>query len=91
MPATSIFAILEEASAFFERGSVGYSPAARSGGYDGLELRSLRWQMEPLAVSSVASSFFEDRALFPACSATFDSALLMRQIAHEWHACACPC
>jgi hypothetical protein len=89
LPATSIFASLEEASAFFKHGSVGISPAARAGAYDGVELRSLRWQMEPLLVSRVASSFFDDRALFPAGSATFDSALLMRQIEHEWHACGC--
>ena len=28
-------------------------------------------------------------ALFPAGPATVDSALLMRQVAHAWHACAC--
>lgn len=91
MPATSIFTSLEEASGFFERGAVGYSPAARPGAYDGLELRSSTWQVEPLAVTRVESSFFEDRQLFPAGSATLDCALLMRRIAHEWRARACPC
>jgi hypothetical protein len=91
LPATSIFSSTDEASAFFARGSVGYSPATRSGAFDGLELRTLRWQVEPLAVTHVESSFFADRALFPTDSAAFDSALLMRHIAHEWHAHPCLC
>jgi hypothetical protein len=41
--------------------------------------------MEALAVDRVESSFFAERALFPAGSAVFDCALLMRQIVHEWH------
>ncbi|HEV8190240.1 MAG TPA: hypothetical protein VGP82_01970 [Ktedonobacterales bacterium] len=36
LPMTSLFGILQEASGFFERGSVGYSPASRSGTYDGI-------------------------------------------------------
>jgi hypothetical protein len=91
LPTTSIFASLDEASSFFERGSVGYSPAARPGTYDGLELRSVNWHVDPLAVSSVTSSFFEDLTLFPAGSVAFDSALLMRHIAHEWCARATMC
>jgi hypothetical protein len=86
LPETSIFASLDEASSFFERGSVGYSPAVEPGTYDSLELRSVNWRVEPLAVSSVTSSLFDDRALFPDGSVAFDSALLMRHIAHEWYA-----
>jgi hypothetical protein len=86
LPATSLFASLEEASDFFERGAVGYSPSARSGDYHALELRSFGWRVEPLAVTNVQSSFFADRELFPAGSAEFDCALLMRQIEHEWYA-----
>lgn len=63
----------------------------RSGADDSAELRSLRWQLEPPAVIRVASNCFADRVLFPAGSATFDSALPLRQIAHEWHACPCAC
>jgi hypothetical protein len=36
----------------------------------------------------VYSSYFADKALFPAGSITFDCALLMRDIAHEWQAAA---
>ena len=43
-----------------------------------------RWEVEPLAVTSVRSSFFDDRSVFPAGSIEFDCALLMRGIDHEW-------
>jgi hypothetical protein len=85
LPAGSVFPSLQEASEFFERGSVGYSVTARPGEFDGLELRSFRWQVVPLEVGRVESSFFDNRALFPAGSVEFDSALLMRGIEHEWH------
>ena len=86
MPAGSVFSSLAAASAFFERGALGYSATARPGVFDGLELRSLAWKVEPLAVSAVESSFFEDRRRFPAGSTEFDCALVMRDVAHEWHA-----
>jgi hypothetical protein len=85
LPATSIFPSLAAASDFFERGALGYSPARQPGQFDGLELRSLRWQMEPLSVEFVESNFFGDEQLFPAGSTNFDCALLMRGIHHEWH------
>ena len=85
LPETSVFGSLGEASTFFERGSLGYSATARPGEFDGLELRSFGWRVEPLAVRRVESSFFEDRSRFPAGSVEFDCALLMRGIEHEWH------
>jgi hypothetical protein len=85
LPRTSVFASLQEASDFFARGALGYSVTARPGEFDGLELRSFGWQVSPLAVTRVESSFFEDRTLFPEGSAVFDCALLMRGIRHEWH------
>src|SRR5262245_19594709 len=84
-PRDSLFASLAEASTFFARGSLGYSATRRRGVYDGLELRTQTWQVEPLKVRRAASSFFADPALFPAGSVEFDCALLMRHIAHEWH------
>jgi hypothetical protein len=86
LPAGSVFRSVEEASAFFEAGSLGYSATARAGVYDGLELRSLAWSVEPLEVTRVESSFFSDPSLFPAGAVDFDCALLMRRIPHEWHA-----
>jgi hypothetical protein len=85
LPPTSIFESLKEASDFFERGSLGYSGTAKPGQFDGLELRSFNWQVQPLAVDKVESSFFDNRSLFPAGSVVFDCALLMRGIEHEWH------
>jgi hypothetical protein len=85
LPAESVFASLQEASAYFEGGSLGYSATRDPRRFDGLELRSRFWRVEPFAVESVASSFFEDPARFPPGSATFDCALLMRGIPHEWH------
>jgi hypothetical protein len=85
LPKTSVFGSLREASEFFERGSLGYSVTARPGEFDGLELRSFNWQVHPLAVEKVESSFFEDPVLFPVDSVHFDCALLMQGINHEWH------
>jgi uncharacterized protein YqjF (DUF2071 family) len=85
LPPTSIFSSVPEASRFFEQGSVGYSVTRKPGEFDGLELRSFTWKVQPLVVEQVESSYFEDQELFPAGSVTFDSALLMQQIEHEWH------
>lgn len=79
---TSVFGSLENASAFFEKGSVGYSPNAQK--FEGMELRTLNWRVSPLTVTQVRSSFFENEALFPKGSVQFDNALLMRAIEHEW-------
>jgi hypothetical protein len=85
LPKTSVFATLEEASAFFQAGSLGYSTTADPARFDGLELRCRTWHVEPLEVDVVRSSFFEDVALFPKGSIEFDCALLMSSIEHEWH------
>jgi hypothetical protein len=85
LPATSVFHSVEDASAFFARGSLGYSVTSRPDRVDGLELRSFRWQVEPLAVESVESSFFADKTRYRPGTVRFDCALLMRDIEHEWH------
>ena len=85
MPSHSVFTTLAEASSFFEQGSLGYSATPQAGRFDGLELRTAGWSVEPLAVRHLASSFFEDAARFPAGSVTFDCALVMRDLEHEWH------
>ena len=85
LPAGSVFPDVPAASAFFEGGSVGYSPGRRPGELDGLELRAMRWAVEPLAVEAGESTFFDDPCRFPPGSTSFDCALLMRGIEHEWH------
>jgi hypothetical protein len=84
LPPSSVFGSLEEASAFFQAGSLGYSATSQPSRFQGLELRCLNWWAEPLEVEEVRSSFFEDESLFPKGSIGFDCALLMRGIEHEW-------
>ncbi len=79
----SIFRTLENASSFFQMGAVGYSPSGNK--FEGLELKTNSWKVEPMSVSKVQSSFFEDESFFPKGSVQFDNALLMTQIEHEWH------
>lgn len=74
-PKDSVFGSLQEASAFFKAGAVGYSP---DGGnkLNGLHLDVFQWQVQPLDVTAVETSFFKD--------ARFDNALLMTNAEHEW-------
>jgi hypothetical protein len=84
LPPTSVFRSLEEASAFFQRGALGYSARSDGRQLDAVSLATEVWQVEPLEVETVASSYFADEARFPRGSAALDSALLMRNIPHEW-------
>jgi hypothetical protein len=86
LPEGSIFASLEEASAFFEPGALGYSVTNEAGKLDSLELRCQNWKVEPLRITRAESSFFDDPQRFPPGVAELDGALLMRDIRHEWYA-----
>lgn len=79
----SIFENIDNASGFFKAGAIGYSPAGKK--FDGIELKTFNWMVEPLNVTSVRSSFFENENVFPKGSIQFDNALLMTEINHEWH------
>ncbi|MFZ0061053.1 MAG: DUF2071 domain-containing protein [Pyrinomonadaceae bacterium] len=85
LPPTSIFSSLAEASSFFEGGAVGYSVTSDQARLDGLRLKTKEWRVEPLDVRSVYSSYFSDEAKFPKGSIEFDNALIMRNVAHQWH------
>jgi len=85
LPAGSVFSSVTAASEFFEHGSLGYSDTQSVGRFDGLELSCQDWHVVPLDVEHVSSSYFQDESRFPADSVTFDCALLMRNIQHEWH------
>ncbi|CAG0990043.1 hypothetical protein PHYC_02238 [Phycisphaerales bacterium] len=80
----SMFKCLADASAFFRGGAVGYSVKAAPGRLDGVELRCRDWEMWPLAVEHVRSSFFEDLSRFAPGDVEFDSAFIMRRVRHEW-------
>lgn len=84
-PADSVFDSLEVSSRFFENGCIGYSSRPNSARLDGLLLKVPNWQASPLEVLSIKSSYFDNPEHFPPESITFDHALLMRNIPHEWH------
>ena len=85
LPSDSTFDTLAVASEFFRRGSLGYSVSSQPDRLDALELDSLTWNVQPLAVDRIESSFFDDNNRFPPGSVHFDCALLMRGVQHEWH------
>jgi hypothetical protein len=85
LPVNSVFPSVSDVSKFFQAGSLGYSPDSSNRHFDGLELRSFDWNVDPLAINHVESSYFEDHTVFPVGSVEFDCALLMREIVHEWH------
>ena len=64
---------------------MGYSVTSDQDRLDGLMLKTKGWGVEPLDVIRVYSSYFSDEAKFPRNSREFDNALIMRNVAHEWH------
>ena len=85
MPTTSIFRTISEASSFFEPGAVGYSVTSGRR-LDGVVLKTHSWSVAPLTIERVNSTYFADETVFPAGAVSFDCALIMRNIAHEWQA-----
>ena len=85
LPESSCFESLAASSAYFEGGSVGYSVTRDCCRLDGIRLQINGWQVRPLAVERVESSFFSDESAFPAGSVAFDHALIMRDLKHQWH------
>ena len=86
LPESSVFEHVDEASRFFEGGSLGYSARTnRRGEFEGLELRTMNWRVQPLIVERAQSSYFSDDQNFPPGSVEFDNALLMVEIEHQWH------
>ncbi len=85
LPDSSCFASVEESSAFFEGGSVGYSVTRDCCRLDGIRPQTDSWEVRPVKVERVESSFFADESLFPLRSIAFDHALIMRDLPHQWH------
>ncbi|MDQ6788312.1 MAG: DUF2071 domain-containing protein [Acidobacteriota bacterium] len=85
LPENSAFSSLDEASKFFEKGSLGYSVTKDGTNLDGISLEIKHWKVEALDLDFVQSSFYDDETIFPKDSIEFDHALLMQNIAHEWH------
>ncbi len=81
LPVDSMFESVADASAFVEKDVVGYSPNERRGEFEALELRTDEWNVTPFSVTEVSSNYL-DRI---PDDITFDHALLMSDIDHEWH------
>jgi hypothetical protein len=77
---STLFPTVEDASAFFRKGSVGWSPD-RAGNLEGLGLETDSWKVEAGSALRVESSFFN---ALPAGAAEFDCALLMRNVPIVW-------
>ena len=86
LPVDSIFSSVAESSQYFEGGALGYSVTNDPHRLDGLSLATKEWRVTPLHVSNIFSSYFFNETKFPTGSITFDHALIMRNVAHEWHA-----
>ncbi|MDS0260836.1 DUF2071 domain-containing protein [Haloarcula sp. S1CR25-12] len=84
IPESSVFDSVDAASEYHRRGATGYSPSSDGQRFDGIELDTYEWSVTPLSVESVGASYFES-SRFPADDVTFDNALLMEHIDHEWH------
>ena len=81
---SELFGDVDEASAFFERGSHSYSARRDGGRFDGLGLETDAWQVDPVEVVSASSSWFDDPGRFPPGAARLDCALLMRRVPVSW-------
>lgn len=78
---STLFPSVEAASAFYEQGSVGWSPRRRGAGAEPLQLTSPDWAVEAAHANAVRSSFFE---ALPAGSAVLDSVVAMRDLPFFW-------
>jgi hypothetical protein len=85
LPGSSCFRNLAESSSFFETGTVGYSVTTDCCRLDGIRLETNGWHVRPLSVDHVESSYFSNPHMFPSGSVSFDHALIMRDVRHEWH------
>lgn|SRR5262245_19905023 len=84
-PKGSIFTSPADASAFFEAGSLGYSPSMAQNRFQGLELKCESWEVQPLNIETARSSVFDDESIFPRGSILLDCGLVMRGIEHQWN------
>ena len=84
--AGSVFATIEDASSFFRTARQGYAVTPDTGVFDGVELETCGWGIQPMALDEVRSSFFEDASHFPPGTAELDSAFLMERIETVWRA-----
>jgi hypothetical protein len=81
---SELFKDTAAASAFFKAGSVGFSATRDATRFDGLQLITPSWKVEPAEITAAQSSFFDDTEQFPPGSANLDCALVMRDVPVDW-------
>jgi hypothetical protein len=81
---SNLFGSLEEVSSFFECGSVGFSPDRGGCEIEGVKMTAQGWNMQPLEVHKVESSFYDNEEVFPKGSVAFDCALIMKDLPVLW-------
>lgn len=79
---STLFPTLDDASLFFQRGDVGWSPGRR-GRLDGVRLETNAWTVHAARAHTVRSSFFD---ALPVGAASFDSVVVMRDVPVVWRA-----
>ena len=79
---SDLFPTFEDASEFYRRGPVGWSPRLDGNGVEALELVSQNWAGEPGFVHSARSSFSSTR--FRRARPCSDSAVVMRDLPLVW-------
>ncbi len=84
--AGSVFPAVEDASSFFRTAPQGYAVTPDAGVFDGVELETCGWDIKPMTLDGVHSSFFEDVSRFPIGTAELDSAFLMERVDTTWRA-----
>ncbi len=84
MPAGSVFGDISSASAFFGCAPYGYSERPDGRSLDAVRLDCDGWNLQPLTVDDLWSSYFEDADRVPRGSAVFDSAFLMQDLDTTW-------
>lgn len=87
----SVFKTTQEASDFLKAAQVAYSPNDVNEEFDAIKLKTYQWEAAALSKNEAECTFISDN--FKGDEANFDSALIMRGIAHEWHylGCGSPC
>ena len=79
-----LFETTDQAAEFFRRASVGYSADRGRGEFQETELAAPQWRIDPCVVDRAASSFYDDRAVFPTGAIALDSALVVRKVPVRW-------
>jgi hypothetical protein len=84
LPSTSVFSTIEELSEFFRGGADGYSPTKKGDCLQGMCLVTHTWNMTPLHIETLDTTFFTNTLQISRDSIKLDSVVIMRDISHEW-------